>query len=77
MRDAKVLFGKKVKLLRKRLGWSQEKLALESDIDRTYIGGVERGERNIALLNICKLAKALRVHPGELLTFDTYDQGKR
>lgn len=49
------------------MGWSQERLALESGIARSYLGGVERGQRNIALVNIHKLAEALRVPPSSLL----------
>ena len=55
--------------LRKEQGWSQEQLALESGLARSYLGGVERGQRNIALLNICRLAEALEVPPSELLNF--------
>ena len=62
-----VLFGRRVADLRKQLGWSQEKLALESGIARSYLGGVERGQRNIALVNICRLADALSVDPSELM----------
>jgi transcriptional regulator with XRE-family HTH domain len=62
-----VRFGNRVRELRKRKGLSQEGLALESGLDRSYVGGVERGERNISLENIEKLARALRVHPSELL----------
>jgi transcriptional regulator with XRE-family HTH domain len=62
-----VRFGNRVRELRKKRGLSQEGLALESDLDRSYVGGVERGERNISLENIEKLAKALGVHPSELL----------
>ena len=69
MDDPKVLFGNKIRILRQRLGWSQERLALECNLDRSYIGEVERGERNIALMNIFKIAKALKVQPGELLNF--------
>ena len=56
-----VCFGKKVKELRKIKGLSQEALALLCDLDRTYIGGVERGERNIGLINIYKISKALNI----------------
>ncbi|MDR3700109.1 MAG: helix-turn-helix transcriptional regulator [Candidatus Sulfopaludibacter sp.] len=52
--------------LRKQKGLSQESLALACDLDRTYIGGVERGERNISLLNIYKIAAALGVPVKEL-----------
>lgn len=67
--DPKVLFGKKLAQLRKAQAWSQEQLALESGLARSYLGGVERGQRNIALLNICRLAEALGVPPSELLIF--------
>lgn len=62
-------FGLRLIELRKEKGWSQERLALESGLARSYLGGVERGERNIALLNICKLALALGVAPSLLLEF--------
>lgn len=52
-------FGKRVRSAREARGWSQEDLAAEADLDRTYVGAIERGERNLALLNINKLAKAL------------------
>jgi transcriptional regulator with XRE-family HTH domain len=58
-------FGDRVRELRKFKGLSQEALAFECDLDRTYIGGVERGERNISLINIHKLAQALRVNAKE------------
>jgi transcriptional regulator with XRE-family HTH domain len=63
------LFGQRVANLRKQIGWSQEKLALESGIARSYLGGVERGQRNIALVNICRIAEALSVQPSELMDF--------
>jgi transcriptional regulator with XRE-family HTH domain len=68
-KDPLVLFGKKLVQLRKARGWSQEQLALESGLARSYLGGVERGQRNIALLNICRLAEALNQPPSELLNF--------
>jgi transcriptional regulator with XRE-family HTH domain len=59
-------FGERIRLLRRRLGLSQEALAAKAGIHRTYMGGVERGERNISLKNITRLAAALGVHPREL-----------
>jgi transcriptional regulator with XRE-family HTH domain len=59
-------FGDRVRSLRKEIGISQEDLALIAGLDRTYIGGVERGERNISLVNIHKLAAALNVPPRDL-----------
>jgi transcriptional regulator with XRE-family HTH domain len=68
--DVQKQFGKRLATLRKEKGWSQEALALESGIARSYLGGVERGQRNIALVNICRLAVALNVDPSELMKFD-------
>ena len=65
--DPRVRFGLKLIEIRKTRGWSQERLALESGLARSYLGGVERGQRNIALLNIFKLAEALAVEPEVLL----------
>jgi transcriptional regulator with XRE-family HTH domain len=59
-------FGERVRELRKEKGLSQEALALGCDLDRSYIGGVERGERNISLINIYKIAEALGVAAKEL-----------
>lgn len=53
--------------MREQKGFSQEGLALVCGLDRTYIGGVERGERNISLINIHKIATALVVSPKELM----------
>lgn len=54
-------FGKKVRELRKGRGYSQEGFAFECDLHRTYIGCIERGEKNITITNIEKVAKALKV----------------
>ncbi len=52
-------FGRRVRVARDALGWTQEDLAEEAGLDDSYVGGVERGERNIGLLNVNKLAVAL------------------
>lgn len=59
--DVKKEFGEKVKSLRLEKGWSQEKLALLADLDRTYIPGIEKGERNVSIVVIEKIAIALDV----------------
>ena len=64
--DPQRRFGRRVRTLRERAGLSQEALAAKAGIHRTYMGGVERGERNISLKNIVRLAAALGVHPREL-----------
>lgn len=63
----KKVFGERLRFLRKQVGLSQEGLALVCELDRTYIGGVERGERNISLINIHRIAVALNIDPSELL----------
>lgn len=60
-------FGSRVRAVRERLGLSQENLADRVGMHRTYLGGVERGERNIGLLNLLRIARALGVTPGSLL----------
>lgn len=59
--------GSNIKFYRKKLGLSQEQLADFADLHRTYVGSVERGERNISALNIEKIAVVLGVEPAELL----------
>lgn len=61
------LFGQKVRDLRHIRQLSQEDLAELSGLHRTYIGGIERGERNVALLNILRIAEALDTSASELL----------
>lgn len=63
---ALIKVGKRIRELRKAKGFSQEGFALAVGIDRTYMGGIERGERNIATINIIRIAKTLKVEVGEL-----------
>ncbi|HEV7280421.1 MAG TPA: helix-turn-helix transcriptional regulator [Pirellulaceae bacterium] len=60
-------FGQRVRELRAAKGWSQESFAHEVGLDRTYLGGIERGERNLALRNIERLAETLGVSLSELM----------
>ncbi len=66
MEDVRVRFGKALRERRHKLGVSQEEFADICGLDRTYVGGIERGERNVALINIEKLAKGLKVSLFEL-----------
>lgn len=59
-------FGKKVRELRKSKGYSQESFADAVDLHRTYIGAIERGEQNVSLDNIERIAKALKIQTAEL-----------
>jgi len=69
LNDAQILklFGRQLQAARNAKGWSQEKLAIEAELDRTYVSSVERGRRNISIINIYKLANALDVTPESLL----------
>ncbi|MDR3044490.1 MAG: helix-turn-helix domain-containing protein [Desulfovibrio sp.] len=59
--------GSAIRHFRETLGWSQEQLAERVELHRTYIGGVERGERNLCLLNILAIAEAMGISPGRLI----------
>lgn len=61
-----IILGSRIRELRKAQGFSQESFAAEIGLDRTYMGSVERGERNIATLNLIRIAKSLNVEIGEL-----------
>jgi len=67
MDDRLQVFGNTIKSLRESKGLSQEALAFKAGFDRTYISLVERGKRNLSLLNICRFAEALDVKPAQLL----------
>lgn len=69
MTDPRKRFGEKVRAVRKERGWSQEELADACVLDRTYIGGIERGERNVSIMNIAKIAQALGVTASSLIEF--------
>jgi transcriptional regulator with XRE-family HTH domain len=64
-------FGRRVRTLRDARGWSQEELAEKAGIHRTYIGGIERGLRNVALLNIVRIAHALDLSVSDLFSYQT------
>lgn len=66
-RDILERFGDRVRELRSDQGYSQESFAHQCGLDRTYVGGVERGERNLALRNIERIAKALGVSISDLM----------
>ncbi|KAA0134452.1 helix-turn-helix transcriptional regulator [Gimesia chilikensis] len=60
-------FGERVRELRKEQGYSQENFAYACELDRTYVGGIERGERNVALRNIERIAATLGISVAELM----------
>ena len=63
---ALVALGKTIRQIRLKKGYSQESVALASDLDRSYFGGIERGEHNVAIINVQKIAMALDVDIKEL-----------
>lgn len=67
MEEATMRLAAHMRSLRRRKGWSQERLAEETGLHRTYIAGIERGLRNPSLKNIVKIALALGVTPASLL----------
>lgn len=66
MEDVRIRFGRVLRQRRHKLGVSQEEFADMCGLDRTYMGGIERGERNVALVNIEKIALALRLSLAQL-----------
>lgn len=68
--DTRQIVGKNVKKFREGLGLSQEQLAFESGLHRTYISGVERGVRNPTVQVLGEIAKALKIKPHELLMWN-------
>jgi transcriptional regulator with XRE-family HTH domain len=68
MDDIRIRFGKALRQRRHRLGVSQEEFADMCGLDRTYVGGIERGERNVALVNLEKIARALKTTLAKLFS---------
>jgi transcriptional regulator with XRE-family HTH domain len=75
--DIRVIVGKNIRNLRKAKGWSQETLAFEAGLHRTYIGDIERGERNVSVVNVQKIANALGVPAADLLRDETVDSPEK
>lgn len=71
MRDYRKIVGENVRKLRERSGISQEELGFRSNLDRTYVSGVERGVRNPTVIVLARLATALGVEPSALLALRT------
>jgi len=66
----RVLFGRRIRVLRRDRGFSQERFAYHAGLDRSYVGGIERGQRNVSLDNVAVLARALDLPVYELFLFD-------
>jgi transcriptional regulator with XRE-family HTH domain len=64
-RSLKIL-GERIRRARRKTGLSQEELAFHADIDRSYMGGVERGERNLSFVKLCSIARVLKKDAGSL-----------
>lgn len=62
-----VSLGASIRAARQELGMSQEALALSTELDRSYVGGIERGEHNVGLISLGKICIALNVRPSEIL----------
>jgi transcriptional regulator with XRE-family HTH domain len=58
--------GERIRAERKKLGWTQEEFAAHCRLDRSYIGGIERGERNLTIATLCQIAKAMKLNLSEL-----------
>ncbi len=72
-----IAVGEKIRKLRKDKGFTQEAFADHAGLDRSYYGAVERGERNVATLNLLKIAHALEVQVGELFPFLEFRRKKQ
>lgn len=70
------ILARNVRALRRARGWSQEKMAEQCGLHRTYVGAIERGERNVTLETLNDLATALGVTPAELIS-DSHSRTRR
>jgi len=61
------ILGERIRRARKKTGWSQEELAFRTEIDRSYMGGIERGQYNLSLSKLCTIARVLKKDLGNLL----------
>lgn len=77
MQNIRILLGQRVRELRKGMGWSQEELGERANLHPTYVGGIERGERNVSLDNLNKLAAAFGLSLGELFQLPSSDGSER
>ena len=70
--DIRKIVGHNIRGFRHKLDFTQEKLAILSDLNINYISSVERGERNIGIVNLIKIGKALKIEPHLLLIPESY-----
>ncbi|MBN1224160.1 MAG: helix-turn-helix transcriptional regulator [Candidatus Aminicenantes bacterium] len=77
MQTMRMEIGTRIRELRKARGWSQEKLGEMADLHPTYIGGIERGERNVALENLANLAAAFGLTLSQLFDFEKGGKSQR
>ncbi|MDA2935161.1 helix-turn-helix domain-containing protein [Acidobacteria bacterium AH-259-D05] len=77
MQNIRIELGQRVRDLRKSNGWSQETLGEKADLHPTYVGGIERGERNVSLENLQRLAQAFHISLAELFNFPKTRQTKK
>lgn len=72
--DIKERIGKRIRFIRESRGLSQKDLAYSADLDRSYIASVENGYRNISIINIEKIARAMQVTLSDFFTCDEFNQ---
>ena len=61
------ILGERIRRARKKIGWSQEELAFKTEIDRSYMGGIERGQYNLSFSKLCTISRVLKKDLGSLL----------